>query len=45
MAIAVGFVLGFLVYHFLMNRAVMMRECCLKHFATHAHCQCRDCSL
>jgi len=43
MSYAIGFVAGFLLYHFLMNRSVMMRDCCLKHFATHAECECRDC--
>jgi len=39
----VAFIGGFLLYHILMNRAVMMRQCCLEHFATHAKCECRDC--
>ena len=42
-SLVAGFVAGFLLYHVLMNRAVMMRECCLKHFATHDECECRDC--
>ena len=43
MGLLVGFIAGFLLYHFLMNRAVMMRDCCLRHFATHDVCGCRDC--
>ncbi len=38
-----GFILGFLCYHFLMNRTVMMRDCCRRHFATHDDCYCVDC--
>jgi len=44
MSYAIGFLGGFLLYHFLMNRAVMMRRCCLEHFATHETCQCPDCA-
>jgi hypothetical protein len=43
MSYAIGFIAGFLLYHLLMNRAVMMRECCLKHFASHAECECPHC--
>ena len=41
---AFGFLVGWFAYHFLMNRAVMMRKCCLDHFATHATCDCTDCA-
>ena len=41
--VAIGFLLGWFAYHFVMNRAVMMRECCLKHFQTHNVCPCADC--
>jgi hypothetical protein len=39
-----GCLAGWLAYHFIMNRTVMMRECCLKHFASHDKCKCRDCA-
>jgi hypothetical protein len=39
----IGFVAGFYVYNFLMNRTVMMRRCCLEHFADHETCACADC--
>lgn len=42
---AIGFLAGWLCYHFLMNRAVMMRYCCLLHFQTHDVCTCKDCIL
>ena len=35
---------GFFTYHFLMNRTVMMRDCCVEHFKTHLReCKCNDC--
>lgn len=43
-SLVVGFIFGFLFYHVLMNRAAMMRRCCLNHFATHPTCLCPDCS-
>lgn len=43
MTYAIGFLAGWFLYHFLMNRAVMMRDCCVEHFKTHPTCQCRDC--
>jgi hypothetical protein len=42
-SLALGFLLGWFAYHLLMNRAVMMRECCVQHFSTHNVCPCRDC--
>jgi len=41
--VAIGFILGWLAYHFVMNRTIMMRECCVKHFKTHNVCPCGDC--
>jgi hypothetical protein len=41
--VAVGFLVGWFAYHFTMNRAIMFRECCLKHFGTHDICPCGDC--
>jgi len=38
-----GALAGWFAYHLVMNRTVMMRACCVKHFATHAECNCRDC--
>jgi hypothetical protein len=43
MEYVVGFIFGFLLYHFIMNRTIMMRRCCLEHFSTHAKCKCADC--
>ena len=43
MTYVLGFIGGWLFYHFLMNRTVMMRDCCVRHFATHSTCECRDC--
>lgn len=43
MGFALGFLLGWFTYHLLMNRTVMMRECCVKHFSTHNVCPCKDC--
>ena len=40
----IGFLVGWIGYHFLMNRTVMMRECCVRHFASHDKCKCRDCA-
>lgn len=44
MTYAIGFLLGWFGYHYLMNRAVMMRRCCVEHFATHERCECIDCA-
>jgi hypothetical protein len=43
MSYVVGFLAGWFAYHLLMNRAVMMRRCCLDHFAEHPTCPCADC--
>jgi hypothetical protein len=43
MSFLFGFLAGYTLYHFLMNRAVMMRKCCVEHFATHPKCECPDC--
>lgn len=32
-----GFIFGYLLYHVLMNRTVMMNDCCLKHFNSKEH--------
>ncbi len=45
MSYAVGFLGGWLFYHLLMNRTVMMRRCCIEHFATHETCSCTDCEM
>lgn len=42
-SVGIGFLLGWFAYHFVMNRAVMMRKCCLLHFSTHSTCPCSDC--